>query len=381
MTHSPDAPGNPGPAPDHAPDRAPDRAPGQSPADRAQSGAQSADPSPRAGSAPPGAESPCPDPARPDSTAPGPGPARAPAGLASPVLAPAPSLTDSPEPGLRRVLAPNPSPMTERGTNTWLLGHGQVAVIDPGPADPRHMAAILAALRPGERISHIFVTHAHKDHSPLARPLAQATGAPVLAFGTARDGLSPRMAGLPAQDGGEGLDLLFAPDIRLTPGDRIAEGDWLLEPIHTPGHLGSHLCFAWGDRLFSGDHVMGWAPSLVSPPEGDMTDYMESLAALARRPWRAAFCGHGAVCENPAARIAELLAHRRAREAQILAALGAGGSTLPELTAMVYAGLAPQMLGAAARNLLAHLVDLVHRNQVESDAPPSPRARFRLTAD
>lgn len=346
MTKSPDAPRPPGP-------------PAQSPAaDQAQSDRQSSDRSAAAES---------------------PGPGLSPAGLASPRLVADTSPTDSPEPGLRRVLAPNPSPMTERGTNTWLLGHGRVAVIDPGPADPRHLAAILAALHPGERISHIFVTHAHKDHSPLARPLAQATGAPVLAFGDARAGLSPRMAGLPAQDGGEGLDLLFTPDIRLSPGDRIAEGDWQLEPIHTPGHLGSHLCFAWGDRLFSGDHVMGWAPSLVSPPEGDMTDYMDSLAVLARRPWRRAFCGHGAVCEDPAARIAELQAHRRAREAQILAALGAGATTLPELTAMVYAGLAPQMLGAAARNLLAHLVDLVHRNLVEADTPPSPRARFRLT--
>lgn len=281
------------------------------------------------------------------------------------------------EPGVRLVLAPNPSAMTERGTNTWLLGGGAVAVIDPGPDDPRHLAAILAALAPGERIATILVTHAHKDHSPLAARLARTTGAEVLAFGDARSGISARMAGLAAPGGGEGLDLTFRPDRCLAPGEVIAHDSWQIEALHTPGHLGGHLCFAWEDRLFSGDHVMGWAPSLVSPPEGDMTDYMNSLAALARRPWRRAFCGHGAPCEDPGARIAELIAHRRNREAAVLAALHAGAHTLPELLAMVYAGLSPALLPAARRNLLAHLVDLAHRNLIEPDGPLSPDARFR----
>lgn len=281
------------------------------------------------------------------------------------------------EPGVRLVLAPNPSAMTERGTNTWLLGTGDVAVIDPGPADPRHLAAILAALAPAERITTILVTHAHKDHSPLAAPLARMTGARVLAYGDARAGVSPRMAGLQDPGGGEGLDRAFTPDRCLAPGETVSGDSWQVEALHTPGHLGGHLCFAWEDRLFSGDHVMGWAPSLVSPPEGDMTDYMNSLALLATRPWRRAFCGHGAICEDPGARIAELTAHRRGREAAILHALASGAHTLPELQAVVYAGLTPALLPAAQRNLLAHLIDLAHRNLIEPDGPLSPDARFR----
>src|SRR5690606_22452615 len=171
--------------------------------------------------------------------------------------------------------------MTERGTNTYLLGEGAVSVIDPGPADPAHLAAIRAALAPGERIARIFVTHAHKDHSPLARPLAEATGAPVLAFGDARAGRSARMAALGDEvGGGEGVDAGFAPDEILRDGARIEAGGRLLEAVHTPGHFGNHLCFRWGSALFSGDHVMGWAPSLVSPPDGDLTDFMASLDRL-----------------------------------------------------------------------------------------------------
>ena len=171
-----------------------------------------------------------------------------------------------PNPDLRLVRAPNPSAMTERGTNTWIVGRGAVAVIDPGPADEAHLAAILAALGPSERVSHILVTHAHADHSALAPALAQATGAPVLAFGTARDGMTRAMADLAAgAAGGEGLDLAFRPDIRLSDGETVQGAGWSLTAIHTPGHLGSHLCFRWGRLGFSGDHVMAWSTSLVSP--------------------------------------------------------------------------------------------------------------------
>ena len=290
-------------------------------------------------------------------------------------MKPEPGVMQQIEPGLRSVLAPNPSPMTHWGTNTFLLGEGEVAVIDPGPALPAHLAAILAALRPGERISHIFVTHAHLDHSPLARPLAEATGAEVLAFGDARAGLSPRMAGVQGLGGGEGLDLAFTPDRCLQDGEVVAGGTWALEVLHTPGHLGSHICLGWGDRLFTGDHVMGWAPSLVSPPEGDMTDYMASLARLAQRPWLRLYPAHGAAIEVPATRLRELITHRQSREALILQAL-TQPRPLEALLADVYHDTAPALLPAARRNLLAHLLDLLHRNEISQENKPLTEARF-----
>ncbi|WP_226341132.1 MBL fold metallo-hydrolase [Gemmobacter serpentinus] len=289
---------------------------------------------------------------------------------------PQPGVLQQPEPGLRMVLAPNPSPMTHWGTNTFLLGQGAVAVIDPGPDDPRHMAAVLAALGPGERISHILVTHAHRDHSPLARPLSQATGAPVLAFGDARSGRSARMAALAGLEGGEGLDLAFRPDRLLQDGEVIRGDDWELTAIHTPGHIGGHLCFGWGDCLFSGDHVMGWAPSLVSPPEGDMSDYMASLERLAEGPWRRAHAGHGAPITDLPARLKELQTHRRAREAAILAALDQA-ATPAELTAQVYRDVNPALIPAAQRNLLAHLIDLAHRGLVAAEDGDPVQSRYR----
>ena len=290
-------------------------------------------------------------------------------------MKPEPGVMQQIEPGLRSVLAPNPSPMTHWGTNTFLLGEGEVAVIDPGPALPAHLAAILAALQPGERISHIFVTHAHLDHSPLARPLAESTEAEVLAFGDARAGLSPRMADVQGLGGGEGLDLGFTPDRCLQDGEVVTGHSWALEVLHTPGHLGSHICLGWGDRLFTGDHVMGWAPSLVSPPEGDMTDYMASLARLAQRPWLRFYPAHGAAIEAPATRLRALITHRQNREALILQAL-TQPRPLEALLADVYHDTAPALLPAARRNLLAHLLDLLHRNEISQENKPLTEARF-----
>ncbi|NUB42755.1 MBL fold metallo-hydrolase [Fertoebacter nigrum] len=315
------------------------------------------------------------------------------------------------EPGLRRVLAPNPSPMTHWGTNSYIIGEGTVALIDPGPDLPAHRAALLAALRPGERISHILVTHAHLDHSPLARPLAALTGATVLAFGAARAGRSAIMAGLDDLGGGEGVDAGFAPDTTLPDGAEVTAGGvvaadvpseavapdaafgraipqpagaplahgpgWRLEALHTPGHFGNHLCFAWGARCFTGDHVMGWAPSLVSPPDGDMAAYMASLARLAARDWAVLYPGHGAPVTGAAARLAGLAAHRRQREAAILAALDDGPQSLAALTARVYADTAPALWPAAQRNLLAHLIDLAGRRVVAASPALSPDALFR----
>jgi len=283
------------------------------------------------------------------------------------------------EPGLRLVLAPNPSPMTERGTNTWLLGEGQVTVIDPGPADPAHLAAILAAIAPGERVAQILVTHTHKDHSPLARPLAEASGAPVLAFGDAFAGQSARMAALAGASlgGGEGVDTGFVPDALLADGDAVEAGGQPLIALHTPGHLGNHLCFRWGNALFSGDHIMGWAPSLVSPPEGDLTDFMASLERVAALGPMRLFPGHGAPVADGLGRTRALRDHRQGREAAIRAAVQGGAMTLNAITLQVYTDIAPALLPAASRNVLAHLIDLEARNLLRFDGLPGPETPVR----
>lgn len=290
---------------------------------------------------------------------------------------PTPGTPLSLEPGLRLVLAPNPSPMTERGTNTYLLGEGAVTVIDPGPADPAHLAAIRATLQPGEHIAAILVSHSHKDHSPGARPLAQATGAPVLAFGDSLAGRSARMAALARADigGGEGVDTGFAPDACLPDGAEIEAGGRPLRAVHTPGHLGNHLCFLWGDALFTADHVMRWAPSLVSPPEGDLTDFMASLDRIEALGALRYYPGHGAPVEDGQARTRALRDHRRGREAAIRAAIGRGATALPAITEAVYADVNPALLPAAARNVLAHLIDLHARNLVLFHSAPGPDLR------
>lgn len=284
------------------------------------------------------------------------------------------------DPPIRSLLAPNPSPLTGAGTNTWIVGATALAVIDPGPDDPAHLAAILDAVGPGQHISHILVTHAHRDHSALAPRLAAATGAPILAFGTATEGRSPLMArlapSLPTQ--GEGLDTDFAPDQRLGDGDTLSGPDWSLSALHTPGHLGGHLCLALGDTLFSGDHVMGWSTSIVSPPDGDMGAYMASLHRLAARDWHRFLPGHGDPVTTPANRVQELIAHRHLRETQILQALGDGAAVIPALTARIYTDIPRHLLPAAERNVFAHLIDLATRNLVTSTPALHPGAEFAL---
>lgn len=284
------------------------------------------------------------------------------------------------EPGIFRIIAPNPSPLTERGTNSYLVAVGDdLTLIDPGPDLPDHRSALLEAI--GARaLSRILVTHAHRDHSPLARPIAAATGAPVLAFGPAEAGRSEVMTRLAAQGvtgGGEGVDPDFAPDQLLSDGELIGP----FEAIHTPGHMGNHMCFALGDILFSGDHVMGWATSLVSPPDGDLTDFMASCHGLADRPARVYYPGHGAPIPDPLKRVAWLIDHRLGREAQIRDALRAGGGDIPSLTRAIYTDIAPGLLPAAERNVLAHLVDLVGRNLARATPYLGQSATFGPTPD
>ena len=283
------------------------------------------------------------------------------------------------EAGLRRIVAPNPSPMTRDGTCSYVLGTGAVAVIDPGPADAIHLRAILDSLDPGERVAAILVTHAHLDHSPGARALSEATGAKVHAFGPPEAGRSAVMARLAVEGlagGGEGVDRTFRPDVTLADGEEIGLGDWQVTALHTPGHFCNHLSFAWGDALFSGDHVMGWASTLISPPDGDLGDYFRSLDRLAAQDWRVFYPGHGAPVGATAARLDELAAHRRDRSAQILAALEAGPATVAALTAAIYTDTPAALLAAAARNVFAHLIEMTSQNEVAPEGFLSPSARF-----
>ncbi len=284
----------------------------------------------------------------------------------------------SSDPPLRSLTANNPSPLTGQGTNTYLVGATDIAIIDPGPDLDSHLDAILAAIGPGQRISHVIVTHAHRDHSALAPRLSALTGAPILAFGPALAGRSPMMAALaphlPAS--GEGLDLAFHPTETLEEGSCIVGPDWQLAALHTPGHLGGHLCLGLGQTLFSGDHVMGWASSIVAPPDGDMADYMASLHRLQGESWRRFLPGHGAPVEDPGTRLAALIAHRQSREASILAELAPGPDHIAPLTRRIYRDIPPAMLPAAERNVLAHLIDLAARNLISATPALHPAALF-----
>lgn len=282
---------------------------------------------------------------------------------------------------LRRVLAPNPSPMTHWGTNTYMLGQRRLAVIDPGPDDPTHLAAILGALGPGQSISHIFVTHAHLDHAPLARRLATKTGAPVLAFGGPAAGRSAVMADLAVTGeigGGEGVDADFAPDLPLADGETVSGDGWDITAHWTPGHFGNHMCFQSGDAVFSGDLVMGWASTLISPPDGDLAQFRASCARLAALAPARLLPGHGAPVEAPAARIDWLLAHRAARETAILRHLAHGPADATTLAARIYTDTPAALMPAAARNILAHLLDLMQKSRVIALGPLTGETRFAL---
>ncbi len=274
-------------------------------------------------------------------------------------------------PDLTLILAPNPSPMTQMGTNTFLLGQNSLAIIDPGPDDPAHLQALIKAIK-GRPVTHIMVTHSHLDHSPLAGPLSDQTKAPIFAFGDSTAGRSETMAGLAHAGlvgGGEGVDRNFQPDDTLDDG-QIITADWgQLTALHTPGHMGNHLCFKWGDAIFTGDHVMGWASSLVSPPDGDLTDFMASCAKLQALDATVFYPAHGAPVADPKARLEWLICHRKNREAQILAALAQHPKSPHELTAEIYKDTPVGLRAAAERNVFAHLVDLTQRKKIAVQGP------------
>jgi glyoxylase-like metal-dependent hydrolase (beta-lactamase superfamily II) len=287
------------------------------------------------------------------------------------------------EPGLKRILAPNPSPMTFRGTNTYMLGTSDIAIIDPGPEDDQHLTNILRALKTTQKITHILVTHSHIDHSPLAKRLSELTGAKIYARGPTGIGQSAIMRDLLASGyvgGGEGSDDNFSPDICLNEGDIIDIAGRSVEVIFTPGHFGNHVSFAWNDALVSGDHVMDWATSMVSPPDGDLADFMASCRKLEERDWRIFYPGHGAPVQDPKARLNWLLNHRLQRETQILDQLRIAPRTPKGLAEAIYTDTDSSLLGAAARNVFAHLIDLCSRGKVETDGPPRFEKTYALGA-
>jgi glyoxylase-like metal-dependent hydrolase (beta-lactamase superfamily II) len=257
---------------------------------------------------------------------------------------------ESVTPLVRRIVARNPGPFTFRGTGTYVIGRGKVAVIDPGPALAEHVEALIAALS-GETVTHILVTHTHRDHSPAAAALKAATGAATFGFGP---------HGVIGEAVEAGADLAFVPDRVLRDGDVVDGAGWRLAAVHTPGHTSNHLCFALAEEraLFSGDHVMGWSTTVISPPDGDMRDYMRSLACLLARDDAVYWPTHGGAIAAPQAHVAALIAHRRARRDAVLSALAAGPARPADLVPVVYSDLDPRLVGAAARSLTAHLVEL-----------------------
>ncbi len=282
---------------------------------------------------------------------------------------------------LRCILAPNPSPMTYWGTNTYILGRENLTIIDPGPASTSHLEAILVTSVALGRVDRILVTHSHLDHSPLAKPLSDATGAPILAFGNSHAGRSLAMqaaidAGL--SSGGEGLDLSFEPDLTLQDGDRLNVDGTELSCWHTPGHMCNHMCFGWKNAVFCGDLVMGWASSLVSPPDGDLTDFMASCRYMQTVQAEVFYAGHGAPITEPQKRLAWLIAHRESREAQILNQLKQGDATANELAQAIYTETPLSLLPAATRNVFAHLVDLEGKSLVSPSGRPTTDTRFSL---
>jgi glyoxylase-like metal-dependent hydrolase (beta-lactamase superfamily II) len=273
-------------------------------------------------------------------------------------------------PLIARVLAPNPGPFTFKGTGVYLVGGKTVAVIDPGPLIPDHVEALKRALD-GKRVSHILVTHTHSDHSPAAQPLKEWSGAKTYAFGPHGSGLDAN-GGVKMEEGG---DRAFMPDVRVKDGE-IIEGDgFTVECVYTPGHTSNHMCFALKDEqaLFSGDHVMGWSTTVVTPPDGDMAQYMASLRKLRARDDRILYPTHGAPIRDPAPFLDAYIAHRLEREAQILAAIRDGLSTIPEMVARMYADVDKRLHPAAARSVQAHLIQLEQEGRVVSDG-----GRYRL---
>ena len=278
------------------------------------------------------------------------------------------------------ILAPNPSPMTFKGTNTYIIDNGELAIIDPGPTNQEHFGNILdiIAKRP---VKYIFVTHSHVDHSPLADKLSTELNTPIYGYGPSDAGLSATMLSLIEngyESGSEGIDYQFEPDHFIKNNEQFKLKKSLISVIHTPGHMGNHVCFQYGKILFSGDHVMGWATSMVSPPYGDLTQFMASCRLLQSKEFNLFLPGHGSPVENPSERLNFLINHRLEREGQIKEAIKKTPLTALEITEIVYTDVDKSLIPAATRNVFAHLIDLHERELIEFLGETSEASKARL---
>jgi glyoxylase-like metal-dependent hydrolase (beta-lactamase superfamily II) len=282
---------------------------------------------------------------------------------------------DQVSPLIRRVVANNPGPFTFKGTGTYIVGRGEVAVIDPGPDLPEHLAAILKAVE-GERVTHILITHHHSDQSPLAGPLKAATGATIYGCAVARQ--DEEEADAPRMEAGH--DLAFQPDVSLCGGGEVSGPGWTMEAIPTPGHTSNHLCYALKEEnaLFSGDHIMGWSTTVITPPDGDMTDYLESLAKVRARDFTTLWPTHGPPIREVTPFIDAYAAHRQERIDQILLALSQGPATIGDLVPRLYADVDNRLWPAAARSMLAAIIHLERSGDIEASGPPGPDTIYRL---
>ncbi|NKB97886.1 MAG: MBL fold metallo-hydrolase [Pseudomonadales bacterium] len=279
-------------------------------------------------------------------------------------------------PSIRRVIAENPSPFTLYGTGTYILGEGQVAVIDPGPADQNHIQAILAATK-GEEITHILVTHTHMDHSPGCRLLKEHCDAKTYAYGP--HGAGKLEQGVQVEEGG---DMDFTPDVVVKDGDVISAETWSAECVYTPGHTSNHMCFQLqsGKALFTGDHVMGWSTSIISPPDGDMKAYMESLDKLLERDDQVYWPTHGPAITDTKEHVGAFIEHRREREQQVLRCIDQDVHIIGEMVPIMYKDTPEFMYPAAARSVLASVEYMVARGELVSEGPVTLEAVYRRPA-
>jgi glyoxylase-like metal-dependent hydrolase (beta-lactamase superfamily II) len=271
-------------------------------------------------------------------------------------------------PLIRRVVAENPSAFTYKGTGTYIIGHGNVAVIDPGPMIEAHVEALMRALE-GETVTHILITHTHSDHSPAAAPLKARTGAKTYGYG-------PHGGGQGEEDG----DMDFVPDVEIRHGDIIKGDGWTIECVHTPGHTSNHICFALREEkaLFSGDHVMGWSTSIVSPPDGNMREYMASLRLLLTRDDEIYWPTHGPAIRNPKPFVKAFIAHREEREQQIIEQIKAGRTHIKDMVPVIYAAVDKRLYPAAARSVFAHALGMVEDGRLVTDGTPRLDGEYRL---
>lgn len=280
---------------------------------------------------------------------------------------------DQVTPLVRRVVANNPSGFTFLGTGTYILGEGNVAVIDPGPLDKNHIDALMKAVD-GETVTHILITHTHMDHSPAAKPFKAATGAKTYGFGP--HGAGKLTEGIAIEEGG---DMEYKPDVLVKHGEIIDGDGWTVECVYTPGHTSNHMCFALREEkaLFTGDHVMGWSTSVIGPPDGDMAQYMASLDLLLGRDDEIYWPTHGPAITDPKPYVRSFIDHRNEREVQILNEIETGRTRITEMVQTLYKDVDPRLHPAAGMSVLAHLIRMVKDNRVVCDGEPTLRATYQ----